>query len=154
LVEGDHFGEIGMIFGCKRTATIISRNYNTMATISHQSYLDLMNEIPQYYKVLLRHVYNYEDPMKVFMKSMITKIPYFGPNYLNKHLFHKILYSFELKFYNNNHELLRINDPTESLYLVIDGALEIYTDFEGNEFVIERLMPGSILNHRVIFTDD
>lgn len=34
LVEGDHFGEIGVMFECKRTATIVSRNYNTMACLS------------------------------------------------------------------------------------------------------------------------
>lgn len=33
LVEGDHFGEISVIYGCKRTATVVSRNYNTMASI-------------------------------------------------------------------------------------------------------------------------
>ena len=33
LVEGDHFGEIGTIYDCKRTATIVSRNYNTMAVL-------------------------------------------------------------------------------------------------------------------------
>ena len=31
LVEGDHFGEIGVLYECRRTATIVSRNYNTMA---------------------------------------------------------------------------------------------------------------------------
>mgnify|MGYP006109260399 CR=1 FL=1 len=34
LVEGDHFGEIGVVYDCKRTSTIVSRNYNTMATLS------------------------------------------------------------------------------------------------------------------------
>lgn len=48
LVEGDHFGEIGIVFGCRRTATIISRNYNTMAIISSAHYKDLINEIPIY----------------------------------------------------------------------------------------------------------
>jgi CRP-like cAMP-binding protein len=35
LTEGDHFGEISMLYRCKRTATIVSRNYNTMARISY-----------------------------------------------------------------------------------------------------------------------
>jgi len=34
LVEGDHFGEIGVVYDCCRTATIVSRNYNTMANLS------------------------------------------------------------------------------------------------------------------------
>jgi len=32
--------------------------------------------------------------------------------------------------------------------------LEVYTEFEGNEFILEILNPGSILNYRNVFTDD
>lgn len=35
LTEGDHFGEISVLYHCKRTATVVSRNYNTMARISY-----------------------------------------------------------------------------------------------------------------------
>ena len=40
------------------------------------------------------------------------------------------------------------------MIFVVNGVLEVYTEFEGNEFVIEKLKPGSILNYRNIFTDD
>ena len=31
LAQGDHFGEIGMIYKCKRSATVIATNYCTCA---------------------------------------------------------------------------------------------------------------------------
>ena len=34
LIEGDHFGEVSVIFGCPRTATVTSMNYNTFAMMS------------------------------------------------------------------------------------------------------------------------
>ena len=40
------------------------------------------------------------------------------------------------------------------MYIVACGCLELYTEMEGNYFCIEELKQGSILNHRVIFTDD
>ena len=42
LVEGDHFGEIGLIYGCVRSATVISRNYNTMAKLNKERFRALM----------------------------------------------------------------------------------------------------------------
>ena len=101
-----------------------------------------------------RHLYSYDDPMKKFLKDAICKIPYFGKNYLNKHLFHKILYSFEIKYYSPGDLVLKEDDPTNNIYIVVNGSLEIYNTFEGNEFIIETLKPGSVLNYRVIFSDD
>ena len=58
LAEGDHFGEIAALYKpCKRTATIVSRNYNTMAQLSRQSLNEILNEYPDYEKYLRRHVY-------------------------------------------------------------------------------------------------
>jgi len=40
------------------------------------------------------------------------------------------------------------------LILVEYGCLELYTEFEGNEFILDFLPAGSILNHKVLFMDD
>jgi CRP-like cAMP-binding protein len=84
----------------------------------------------------------------------MVKLPYFGKNYMNKHLFHKILYSFQKKFYDQGEVLLREGDEIDKIIFVVNGNLEIYSEFEGNEFIIEKLKPGSILNYRNILTDD
>lgn len=84
----------------------------------------------------------------------MVKIPYFGKFYLNKHIFHKILYSFESKFYESGDIIIAQGDIVDKVIFVVNGELEIFTEFEGNEFVFETLKPGSILNYRNIFTDD
>lgn len=48
LTEGDHFGEISMIYKCRRSATVMSRNYNTMAVLSEVLYKELIAEFPDY----------------------------------------------------------------------------------------------------------
>jgi CRP-like cAMP-binding protein len=34
LGVADYFGEIGLIYGCKRTASVVSRKYTTLAKLS------------------------------------------------------------------------------------------------------------------------
>ena len=48
LAEGDHFGEISMIYKCRRSATVMSRNYNTMAVLSEVLFKELIAEFPDY----------------------------------------------------------------------------------------------------------
>jgi len=92
--------------------------------------------------------------MKTFLKNVLSKIPYLSPAYLDKHLYHTILYSLEQRYVPPGEILLKVSDDTTEVYIVTHGALEIYSEFEGNDFVIETLKAGSILNYRVLFTDE
>ena len=70
-------------------------------------------------------------------------------------MFHSLFYG-HLKFKNlmiGDH-LLKENDDTNHVYIVEHGQLEVYLIQEGNEFIIERLNAGAILNYTAIFTDD
>jgi hypothetical protein len=41
LIEGDHFGEIGMLFDCKRTATVRSEGYGGLVILKKNDYAEL-----------------------------------------------------------------------------------------------------------------
>ena len=41
LTDGDHFGEIGMLFECKRTATVKSENYGNLALLKRSHFIEL-----------------------------------------------------------------------------------------------------------------
>ena len=56
LVEGEHIGEIGLIYNCKRTATVVSRNYNVMARFGKHRFRDLWMEYPEYKEYLTKYV--------------------------------------------------------------------------------------------------
>ena len=73
---------------------------------------------------------------------------------MNKHLFHKILFSFAPRFIEKGNILLNEGDKVQSIFIVLSGTLEVSSSFEDNPFIIERLHQGSILNYRVIFNGD
>lgn len=56
LVEGNHFGEVALVYSCKRSATVISRNYNTLANMNGERFRELVAEYPEYEKELKKHV--------------------------------------------------------------------------------------------------
>lgn len=43
---------------------------------------------------------------------------------------------------------------SHELYLIEYGVIEIFTYIDGNEFILERLYRGTIINHRAIFMED
>ena len=59
-----------------------------------------------------------------------------------------------MEFYNQGDILIEEEDDIDKIIFVVSGCLEVYTEFEGNEFVIEKLKPGSILNYTNIFMDE
>jgi len=40
------------------------------------------------------------------------------------------------------------------MWIVENGHCEVYTEFEGNEFILERLYQGSVINYKTFFMDD
>lgn len=50
--------------------------------------------------------------------------------------------------------LYKERDIIEEMYIVQDGCLEVYTECEGNEFVIVKLERGSMLNQNILFNGD
>lgn len=78
LVEGDHFGEISLLYGCKRSASVISRNYNTLAFMTQDRFRELIAEYPEYEAELKKHVrLTYNDPKIRFIKTMLMRVEYF-----------------------------------------------------------------------------
>ena len=76
LIEGNHFGEIGLLYKCARTATVISRNYVTVARLSRLRFNELMVEYPDLKKSLTKNVYNYSYDRKTYIRSILKKVEY------------------------------------------------------------------------------
>ena len=46
LRHSDYFGEISMVYGCKRTANVQSTKYSTLAKLSYEHYREILIEFP------------------------------------------------------------------------------------------------------------
>ena len=50
--------------------------------------------------------------------------------------------------------MIRPGDNADNLIIVVQGVIEVYTEFEGNKFALEHLGAGSIINYRSFFMGD
>lgn len=153
LVQGQHFGEIALIYKCRRTATIISRNYNTLARLAYSNWREVVNEFPRYLVALKNYIYHYDDMNVKVWIAMINEIEYLKDN-LNKEATYDLIYRMKHHLYDKGHMVLKENDMAKSLLFVDHGILEVYTEFEGNEFIIDNLHPGSCINSRAFLMED
>jgi CRP-like cAMP-binding protein len=155
LTEGDYFGEIALIYSCPRTASVQSRNYNTMARISYHQYREIVNEFPEFLKVLKRHIQTYKDITQNFLQEMILRLPFVkhAPE-IDIFTIFSLMYRMKVKKYEEDQAVIKETAQCSEIMFVQSGILEVYTEFEGNEFVIDRLHMGSIINFRSFFTED
>jgi len=50
--------------------------------------------------------------------------------------------------------LQRAGQDADELYFLQSGIIEVTTEFEKKEFIIERLFKGSIINYRTFFMEE
>ena len=152
LCEGDHFGEIGLIYNTNRTASVQSRNYNTLAGLRRDMFRIIDQEYPEFKKQIIKYLFKYNYRKKEFIKEAFDKILFLKN--LNKTQFHHAMYILKSNFWEPGKILLKAGDDTNSFIIVEHGSIELYSEFEGNEFILEKLPAGSIINPRVLFMED
>ena len=91
LRPGDYFGEISLIYGCRRSATVKSTKYSTLAMLKKDSYKEILIEFPDLQYQLKKHIFTYNDRIKQFQKASIEKVEYFKE--IGDNALHDIIYN-------------------------------------------------------------
>jgi len=152
LLPGNHFGEIGMIYDTPRSATVISKNYCTLAKMSVEVYHDLTTEYPSLVNSLKEHIYTvYDDPLTVFCKEAIKKVPYFKD--IGDEAIYDLLFTLSKRFCKKGEIIQNVGEDATTMYIVLNGMIELYTQFEKHNFILERLWRGSVMNYRTFFQE-
>jgi hypothetical protein len=77
LVDGEHFGEISLLYGCCAQATVVALGYNNIASLSKRGFIDICDKFPQFTEVVKKCNYKYKDKRKLFMMKLIKSVEYF-----------------------------------------------------------------------------
>lgn len=150
--EGEHFGEISTIFNCLVSATVISRNYNIMARITQDRFKEFAIEFPDYKDVLKKRINRYKDPKINFLKKTIRSVYLFKE--ISDLVMTDLLYQMTPKYYNKGDFICKCGEVGDTLLILEKGEIDIKTEMEGNEFMIDRLIPGTVINYRTFLLED
>ena len=69
-------------------------------------------------------------------------------------MFHDLIYKLAPKQYETGQILLKEYSNANSLLFVEYGVVEVFFELEGDEFIVDNLYPGSVINYRSFFMED
>ena len=69
-------------------------------------------------------------------------------------MLYKFIFALNDRNFEKGQMVIKRYEQIESIIFVAKGVLEVFTEIDGIEFVLERLHPGSCLNYRSFFRQD
>ena len=80
MSEGAYFGEVSPLFDCKRSATVIARNYGTYGALNKEAATRFFVNFPLIKVFMWETIMSaYDDDLKIFLFESLSSI-----NYLRK----------------------------------------------------------------------
>lgn len=125
LQDGDHFGEISMLFRTECTATVTSAVYSSLALLSPENFSELLDVYPKTCEKIMSRIAEYSDSWTCFCRKIILDIPYLAN--CDKMLVNRILYSLKQERYESEQVIINIGDQIDFIYLIAEGELEFFT---------------------------
>ena len=154
LRPGYLFGEISIVYNCLTTATVQAKKYCNLGKLTKKMYKEIITMQPKINDEVQNGIYEYDDKMLRFIKQSMKQIPYFKQLAQDDPTLYDIIYMLETKNPIKGAELQKAGADADELYFLQSGIIEVYTEFEKKEFVIERLFKGSIVNYRTFFMEE
>mmetsp|Transcript_28995 Transcript_28995/g.43757 ORF Transcript_28995/g.43757 Transcript_28995/m.43757 type:complete len:223 (+) Transcript_28995:1778-2446(+) len=104
--------------------------------------------------MLLKHYYLlYNDERKKFLIRLIRRIGTFQ-NWLPSRYISDVIYRLKQRYYEKGSIILKKNSRANDIFIIEYGEVKVVTKFEGSEFIIDYLYPGSVINLRSFFLED
>jgi CRP-like cAMP-binding protein len=137
LRDGDYFGELGLVYNTKRTATVTTSVYSSLAEISKLDFLNLARKYPDLMTSFKARVKQYKDPFRCFLKNCLNRIVYFQG--LPDELQDELIYSMESTVYEAKATVMTEGELTSSLLIVGEGSLSF-------DFKVKTTNPDLVIN--------
>ncbi len=144
LGEGSFFGEMALLSGAPRAAAVIPEEEGQLLEITAELLRRLCREHPHVARSFTRFCRR-----RLLANTMATS-PLFGP--FDKVHRKELMRRFRSREVRAGDVIVREGDPTDGLYVVLSGAVDIRKQCEGEEILAGKLTEGDVFGEMSCLT--
>ena len=101
ITPGTMFGEIAAVLNCRSSASVICKNYCTIAGLQIEDYYMIAMRFPRLAEKMAKRIQaNFKDPMTNFFMSRYQRIDYMAK--MNSHIVEEISFHLKCDIYQYN----------------------------------------------------
>ncbi|CDW71155.1 UNKNOWN [Stylonychia lemnae] len=117
------------------------------ARLSFDKFKEVVQKYPKLLTQMKGQIKGYDDPVTKFMTETLEKIPYY--DYFDDDDRISIIYSFTMKNYQKGSLIQAQGEIPQNLTIISRGVAQVFTTIKTEEFPIEYLCHGSIINQNM-----
>lgn len=140
LLPGDVFGEIALLCGCQRTATVKTYIYSTIARLKKHHFDTVCSVYTWFQDRLKQKMKGYKDNLRVFSMKLIKSVDYL--NDISKSTLEEVSYHLQQQHYEQNKVMFRAGEPIDAIYFVVSGVVNICVNVNDREVIIDSINQG------------
>lgn len=143
MSPGTLFGEIALLNGTRRTASVRCKDQCTVGLLSADAFYDLCENFPEIEAKLRQESREYKDPWKMYQIKILSSVSYLKsvPQDVREDLHYRLI--------QENHEeggkVFNRGTECDQLVFVIGGEMQLVVEQNGKEYLLESLGPGSVV---------
>lgn len=149
LRPGDYFGEVGLIYKTKRTATVRISVYSNLAVMSATDFYSILHQFPDLSVHLKSRIHEYKDHWRCFLLNALNMVPYLRN--LSLELQDQLIYSLEAQSYDTNATVLAENSNPKDVIIVVEGSLSFNMSIK-TSFDLIRLQNEDLIDEESLTT--
>ena len=123
LRKGAYFGELALLNGGKRTASVKALNYSSVAALSADRFKEMKKEFPSIIEMFKGYAMEYKDSVRVFIKSSMSYLDLFES--CDEKTLHDIFITMKAEEYNEGTIIQKRHKIPSEVIFIANGQIEL-----------------------------
>lgn len=140
LGAGAFFGEMGLIAGRRRTATIVAREQCFLVETPRRAMLRLINSVPASRRVL--------DEAAISRQIQTHLAPSIDPD-----LLHEVVETAEIESFSGGDTVITEGETTNDVYLIRTGSMTVSRRIAGRDVVLSYIPAGNYVGEMALLSN-